>query len=272
MRTRLVIALLTSLSIVTCTRSSLKNIVGNWYVDDVGPGKPAPHLYWMAGGKRVVIDRQIASYLWAGCLIYETSRPTYSRVLFGVLPGKTPAAIAGSDAFHPFRMTIEGVRRFEIPKDDVNGGTTLAMEFVASSDICNLAYAQPPFTEDWAEKTPLDFTRVKSERYTYDVNGADSVGNSTLNLEIHRRHTDVVEELLAAGANVNAPNNAGVTPLMTAVGFYTDNVQILQRLLDAGADINDQDKGGKTALMYAAQYRRTEAVRFLLAYGARPLR
>ena len=253
-----------------CGERPLKKVASNWFVDDDGSGKPAAHLYWVQDGKRTVIDRQISTYASAGCLIYETSRPSLSRVVFGVLPGKTPVAVASSDAFRPFKVTLDGLRRFEMPKTDENGRTILDMDFIASSDICSAAYTQPPFNEAWTEKENLDFTRVKSERIELDVNGVDSVGNTTLADEVRKRHADVVSELVAAGANVNAANNSGVTPLMIAVGFNPNSTTIEQRLLDAGADIDDQDNRGTTALMYAARYGRKEALLLLLARGANP--
>ena len=248
----------------------LKKIARDWYVDDVEAGKPSPRLYWVTDGKRVVVDRQILGYVMSGCVIYETSRPSLSRVVFAVLQPKAPVPIVASDSISPWRLSWDGLRRFDIPKAQEDGRTILEMDFVAGYDICNLAYQQPDFTEDWADRTPLNFTRVNIQHTVFDVHATDSVGNSTLSDEVRERHLDVVEELLKAGADVNAGNKSGGTPLMTAVAFDAKSTAIMERLLDAGADIDAQDDGGRTALMYAAKYGRKEALQILLARGANP--
>jgi ankyrin repeat protein len=108
-------------------------------------------------------------------------------------------------------MSWDGLRRFDIPKAQEDGRTILEMDFISINDICNLAYQRPEFTDDWAEQTPLNFTRVKTEHSEFDVNGSDSVGNSTLSHEVEQRHLEVVEELLRAGTDANAANQYGVT-------------------------------------------------------------
>jgi hypothetical protein len=193
-----------------------------------------------------------------------------SMVVFGALPNKIPVPVTSSDAFRPFRLTLEGLRRFDAPRTNDAGVLTLDMDFITSSEICSQAYTQPAFTEDWAARQPLDFSRLQVQHIELSVNGADSVGNSTLADEIRQRHDDIVDELISAGANVNTANASGVTPLMGAIGANLESTRVLQRLLDAGADIDEQDKGGQTALMYAAKYRRKEAVKLLLARGANP--
>src|SRR5262249_30994681 len=122
--------------------------------------------------------------------------------------------------------------------------------------------------EDWEKKPRTGPPALKVERTVFDVNGADSVGNTTLSDEVSKRQADIVDELIRAGADVNAPNVAGITPLMTAVAFDAQSTALLERLLGAGADVNAQDKGGMTALRHAAHYGRKPAVPVLLAAGA----
>jgi hypothetical protein len=171
----------------------LKRIGRVLYVDDVEAGKASPRLYWVSDGKRVVVDREILGYEMSACLVYETTRPSLSRVVFGVLNGKSPVPIVTSDSISPWRLSWDGLRRFDIPKAQEDGRTILEMDFVSINDICMLAYRQPDFTEDWAGRTPLNFTAVKIEHTEFDVNGSDSVGNSTLSDEVRQRHPQVVE-------------------------------------------------------------------------------
>jgi ankyrin repeat protein len=256
--------------LLSCGGPRLKKILRDWYIDDVPEGKPSPHLYLVQDGKRVVVDRQILSYeTKAGCLLYETSRPNVSRALFGVLPGKTPVAAAASDSFRPWHLAFDGARRFDAPRTDENGVTTLGMDYVEGNKICSLAYQAPPLEEGWADKAP-DFSRIEVAHTEFEVNGADSSGNSTLSEAVRERRVQVVDALLNAGADPNAANVAGITPLMTAVSFDPESTAILQRLLDAGAVVDAPDNRGKTALMWAAGYGRKEAVMLLLQHGANP--
>lgn len=71
--------------------------------------------------------------------------------------------------------------------------------------------------------------------------------------------------LLEQGANVNAADRTGVTPLMLAV----DDVEKVELLLQAGASANDRSAAGRTALLNAVQQKRSARVlRLLLAHGA----
>ena len=75
----------------------------------------------------------------------------------------------------------------------------------------------------------------------------------------------LMRQLLAAGADPNAANAAGVTPLMWAV----PDVERLRVLLDAGADVNAHSDEKRTALVIAAgTVGAAPAVNLLLEYGA----
>jgi hypothetical protein len=77
---------------------------------------------------------------------------------------------------------------------------------------------------------------------------------------------EVVALLLAAGADSNAADYDGATPMMYAAEVGT--AEVLRVLLAARADLNAQDAEGRTALMYAADHRQTESVRLLVEAGA----
>ena len=61
-----------------------------------------------------------------------------------------------------------------------------------------------------------------------------------------------VDEKIAAGAELNARDAYGQTPLMYAASAG-ENITVLDALLKAGADINATTDAGWTALMYAAR-------------------
>jgi glucose/arabinose dehydrogenase len=77
----------------------------------------------------------------------------------------------------------------------------------------------------------------------------------------------VVQRLLAAGADANAPNGAGATALMWAVP-HEDK---MRALLDAGADVNARSDDRRSPLVIAAGIAGgAPAVKLLLDYGAEP--
>ncbi|MGD1002511.1 MAG: ankyrin repeat domain-containing protein [Candidatus Brocadiia bacterium] len=79
-------------------------------------------------------------------------------------------------------------------------------------------------------------------------------------------YAGVVKLLLAAGANANARDVSGHTPLHTAA--MGDRREVIKLLLAAGASVNARDHFGYTPLHYAALWDRREAVRLLTGSGA----
>ena len=77
-----------------------------------------------------------------------------------------------------------------------------------------------------------------------------------------------VRQLIQDGADVNAQNKDGWTPLMVAA-YNNSNSETLMALIEAGAGINAKDKDGWTPLMVAAQYNpHLKALTALLEAGA----
>ena len=80
-------------------------------------------------------------------------------------------------------------------------------------------------------------------------------------------HAQVIDALLASGADPNGRTMNGTTPLMFAA--QAGNLAAVQALLDKGADVNAKEKvKGETALTFAAAYGRADVVRLLTAKGA----
>lgn len=61
-----------------------------------------------------------------------------------------------------------------------------------------------------------------------------------------------VQQAIKAGADVNARNDNGSTPLMYAAMLNT-NDEVLERLIEAGADISAEDDYGLTIFGYAKE-------------------
>ncbi len=107
-----------------------------------------------------------------------------------------------------------------------------------------------------------------------DPNQKTEQGEPLLHLAARRGFAFAVEQLLTAGANVNAIDDYGGTALMevyqedysiAAHGFDYGKVEDL--LLKAGANINIADKSGLTVLMKASYVGDVESVKKLLAAG-----
>ena len=79
-------------------------------------------------------------------------------------------------------------------------------------------------------------------------------------------NTDMVRSLVSSpGADVNATNDRGSTPLLEAARFGHED--ICRVLIAAGANLKVRDKDGKTALMLAIQNNHDDVVRVLKEAG-----
>ena len=62
---------------------------------------------------------------------------------------------------------------------------------------------------------------------------------------------ELVKTLLDAGADVNAKDGRGMTPLMLAVATNHQNPAVIRMLLDRGANVDVQSNAGETAADWA---------------------
>lgn len=101
------------------------------------------------------------------------------------------------------------------------------------------------------------------------VNARDyDSGDTALHVVTRRRDTPWMGLLLGKGANPNAKDKAGATPLIIAAELgFADGIQLL---LARGADANLANAQGETPLIKAVQQRDASSVRLLLASGADP--
>lgn len=102
-----------------------------------------------------------------------------------------------------------------------------------------------------------------------DVNAADNWGNTPLHALVSgssNNKTKLVNILIEAGAKVDAVDYVNRTALFDAVD--RENTDCVQALLQAGANVNARDKFGATPLRGAISKRDTVLLRLLLGHGA----
>ncbi|HNX77447.1 MAG TPA: ankyrin repeat domain-containing protein [Candidatus Rifleibacterium sp.] len=86
-----------------------------------------------------------------------------------------------------------------------------------------------------------------------DVNATDKEhGETVLSLAVtYNSNLEIINALIVAGADVNARNDAGMTPLIWAASF-NDNPAIVKALIRAGSELEALDNYQRTALISAA--------------------
>jgi len=103
-----------------------------------------------------------------------------------------------------------------------------------------------------------------------DVNAKDKDGNTPLQRAAQHNRKDVAELLIAKGADVNAKYNAKNKEDYTLLHWAAQNnsKDVAELLIVKGADVNAKEKDGYTPLLQAAWYNRKEVAELLIAKGA----
>ena len=99
-----------------------------------------------------------------------------------------------------------------------------------------------------------------------EVNARDQSGRTPLMEACRRCRANVVTFLIEHGAEVNARDQSGRTPLMEACKHCRANVVTF--LIEHGAEVNARDQSGHTPLMEACSHGEESAVTFLIEHGA----
>ncbi len=105
-----------------------------------------------------------------------------------------------------------------------------------------------------------------------DIEAVDTDGDTALHYLGYRKSSEgletVFEALLAAGSDVDAVNEFGERPFITAV--YSNNKELVALYLKRGEKIDQQDEDGYTPLHHAVEGEGKQTVKLLLEKGANP--
>lgn len=88
-----------------------------------------------------------------------------------------------------------------------------------------------------------------------NVNAKDFLGNTPLTKAATFKHVETVKVLIDAGADVNMPGLAGNTPLICACLYSAPPQTLLNILLDSGANPKVKGEKGRRAIDYARQHK-----------------
>jgi len=101
-----------------------------------------------------------------------------------------------------------------------------------------------------------------------NVSARNELGETSLHIAAKHGIEEITILLIKKGADVNAKDYVGWTPLHNAAA-YCSNENIVTHLLENGADVNVKDLGGWTPLGRASIKNFTSVIKVLNSYGAK---
>jgi ankyrin repeat protein len=171
--------------------------------------------------------------------------------------GKTPLRTAKEHSHLSAYELLQAARDEEI-KSLQRSGTLI--------EVIEMPIAQAALIGD-SERVQMFIDRAASNPHNDILNKTDDgLERSAIAAAVEGGHLDIVNMLIAAGANVNLRDRLGRTPLH-GCGIY-NRYAIAQSLIAAHANIDLPDQWGKSALSLAHSYNRRAIVILFIEHGA----
>ena len=155
---------------------------------------------------------------------------------------------------------------------DVNGRTPLHYATFGYNETVELLLANGADvnSKDRDGKTPLDLAIQQKKPETAALlrkHEGKSGANDSIHIATSVGNIEAVKQHIAGGANVNAMNKYGWTPLHEAARFGQKEVSEL--LITKGADVNARNDDGVTPLDTAIMHKQTEITDLLRQHGGK---
>ena len=169
--------------------------------------------------------------------------------------GATPYDTAAA----PWSRDIEGIVDFismfleiDLDKNTVRDGRIRAAELIQEHG------GESAYDSEWSDEGDIWMAAKEGEIEELndlldngaDPNALDTMGITPLSWAVIRGHQDAAELLLNRGADVNQPNRDGAIALHGAA--FLGKTSLVEFLLANGANVNARNQAGQTALQSAA--------------------
>uniref|UniRef100_A0A7N6FB98 KN motif and ankyrin repeat domains 1b n=1 Tax=Anabas testudineus TaxID=64144 RepID=A0A7N6FB98_ANATE len=213
----------------------------------------------------------------------QNCQETLQQEWFSVSSHKTAAPDTVEDCLSAFRVISPSVLQHMVNMADINGNTALHYSVSHSNfgiakklldaDVCNVnqqnkaGYTPIMLAALAAVETPEDM-RVVEQLFTKgNVNAkASQAGQTALMLAVSHGRMDMVQALLAQGAEVNLQDDEGSTALMCASEHgHAGIVKLLLSQPDCDATLTDSDES--TALSIALEAGHNDIAVLLYAHA-----
>ena len=170
---------------------------------------------------------------------------------------------------------IEAVKQHLAAGTDVNakdsfGGTPLLLAGAKNQkEVVELLIAEGADVnaKDISGTTTLIYAATNGHKEIVELLRKHGVKPSTINLAVSGGDTQGVKEFLAAGTDVNAKDDIGLTPLHVAAS--RGHKEIVELLISKGADLKEKYKDGTTPLDEAIVKKHTEIADLLRKHGGK---